>query len=59
MPRTTSPRSRSTSTPASKIVYEPTEAELEGIERRLQDAIEGRLPTDAEVEATFAKFRRG
>jgi len=42
-----------------KDVYEPTEAELEGIDCGLQDAIEGRFATDAEVEATFAKFRRG
>ena|SRR5579862_2198550 len=41
------------------VVYEPTEAEIEGIDRGLRDAIEGRFATDAEVEATFAKFRRG
>ncbi len=41
------------------VVYEPTEGELEGIDRGLRDSAEGRFATDAEVEATFAKFRRG
>jgi predicted transcriptional regulator len=40
------------------VVYEPTAAELEGIDRGLRDAAEGRFATDVEVEATFAKFRR-
>ena len=41
------------------VVYEPTEAELDGIDRGLRDAAEGRFATDAEVEAAFAKFHRG
>ncbi len=40
------------------VVYEPTPDELEGIDRGLRDAAEGRFATDAEVEAAFAKFRR-
>ena len=39
-------------------VYRPTEEELRGIDRGLRDAAEGRLATDAEVEAVFAKHRR-
>ena len=39
-------------------VYEPTDAELQGIDRGLRDAAEGRFATGAEVEAAFAKFRR-
>jgi predicted transcriptional regulator len=39
--------------------YEPTEAELEGIDRGLRDAAPGRFATDAEVEVAFANFRRG
>jgi predicted transcriptional regulator len=39
------------------VVYEPTEQELEGIDRGLRDAAEGRFATEAEVEAVFAKFR--
>jgi predicted transcriptional regulator len=39
-------------------VYEPTDAELEGIDRGLRDAAAGRFATEAEVEATFAKFHR-
>jgi predicted transcriptional regulator len=39
------------------VVYEPTDAELAGIDRGLRDAAEGRFATDAEVEAAFAKFR--
>jgi predicted transcriptional regulator len=35
------------------VVYEPTEAELEGIDRGLQHAAEGRFATDAEPEAAF------
>jgi predicted transcriptional regulator len=38
--------------------YEPSEAELEGIDRGLRDAAHGRFATEAEVEAAFAKFRR-
>jgi predicted transcriptional regulator len=38
--------------------YEPTAEELTGIDRGLRDAEQGRFATDAEVEATFAKFRR-
>jgi hypothetical protein len=40
------------------VTYEPTDAELAGIDRGLRDAEQGRFATDAEVEATFAKFRR-
>ncbi len=40
------------------IVYEPTDEELQGIDRGLRDANQGRFATDAEVEATFAKFHR-
>jgi hypothetical protein len=40
------------------VLYEPTGQELEGIDRGLRDAAEGRFATDAEVEAAFAKFRR-
>ena len=39
-------------------VYEATPEELEGIDRGLRDAAEGRFATDDEVEAAFAKFRR-
>jgi hypothetical protein len=38
--------------------YEPTPEELEGIDRGLRDAEQGRFATDEEVEASFAKFRR-
>lgn len=40
-------------------VYEPTPEELAGIDRGLRAANEGRFATDEQVEATFAKFRRG
>jgi hypothetical protein len=40
------------------IQYEPTPDELEGIDRGLRDAAQGRFATDAEMEAAFAKFRR-
>jgi predicted transcriptional regulator len=40
------------------VVYEPTAAELDGIDRGLRDVAEGRFASHAEVEATFAKFRR-
>ena len=39
------------------VVYEPTEQELEGIDRGLRDAAERRFATEAEVEAVFATFR--
>jgi predicted transcriptional regulator len=38
--------------------YRATRAELEGIDRGLKAAREGRFATDAEVEAVFAKHRR-
>jgi predicted transcriptional regulator len=38
--------------------YEPTQVELEGIDRGLRAAQEGRFATDQEVEAVLAKFRR-
>ena len=38
--------------------YSPTPEELEGIDRGLRAAAEGRFATDQEVEAVFAKFRR-
>ena len=40
-------------------VYRATREELEGIDRGLKAAREGRFATDAEVEAVFAKHRRG
>jgi predicted transcriptional regulator len=40
------------------VVYEPTDDELDGIDRGLRDAAQGRFATEAEVEAAFAKFRR-
>jgi predicted transcriptional regulator len=39
-------------------VYQPTPEELEGIDRGLSDASQGRYATEEEVEAAFAKFRR-
>jgi predicted transcriptional regulator len=41
----------------SKGEYEPTPAELAGIDRGLRDAADGRFATDAEVDAAFAKLR--
>ena len=41
------------------VVYEATDEELAGIDRGLRDADQGRFGTEAEVEAAFAKFRRG
>ena len=38
--------------------YQPTEAELAGIDRGLRDADQGRFATEAEVEAVFAKFSK-
>lgn len=38
-------------------VYHPTSEELEGIDRGLRDAEQGRFATEQEVEAAFAKFR--
>ena len=37
--------------------YEPTPAELAGIDRGLRDAAEGRFATDAQVDAALAKLR--
>jgi predicted transcriptional regulator len=42
----------------SADLYQPTAAELEGIEAGLRDADEGRFATDEEVAAVFAKHRR-
>jgi predicted transcriptional regulator len=39
-------------------VYHATPEELEGIDRGLKAAREGRFATDTEVEAVFAKHRR-
>jgi hypothetical protein len=39
-------------------VYHATSEELEGIDRGLKAAREGRFASDAEVEAVFAKHRR-
>ncbi len=39
-------------------VYHATPAELEGIDRGLKAAREGRFATDKDVEAVFAKHRR-
>ena len=39
-------------------VYHATPEELEGIDRGLKAAREGRFATDKEVEAVFAKHRR-
>jgi len=38
--------------------YDATDDELEGIDRGLHDAAEGRFATEEEVAATFAKYRR-
>lgn len=38
--------------------YDPTPEELEGIDRGLREAAEGRFATDREVEAVLAKLRR-
>ena len=40
-------------------VYRATREELDGIDRGLKAAREGRFATYAEVEAVFAKHRRG
>jgi hypothetical protein len=37
--------------------YEPTPAELAGIDRGLRDAAEGRFAVDAQVDAALAKLR--
>jgi hypothetical protein len=37
-------------------VYHPTPEELEGIDRGLRDAEQGRFASDEEVEATLAKL---
>ena len=39
-------------------VYHATPEELEGIDRGLKAAREGRFASDAEVQAVFAKHRR-
>jgi predicted transcriptional regulator len=39
-------------------VYHATPKELEGIDRGLKAAGEGRIATDQQVEAVFAKHRR-
>jgi predicted transcriptional regulator len=39
--------------------YVATAAELAGIDRGLADVAAGRIATDEEVEAVFAKHRRG
>jgi hypothetical protein len=39
--------------------YPLTEADKQAIERGLQAARDGEFATDAEVEAVFAKYRRG
>jgi predicted transcriptional regulator len=41
----------------SKGEYEPSEAELAGIDRGLQAATEGRFATDQQVDAALAKLR--
>jgi hypothetical protein len=38
--------------------YEATPEELDGIDRGLRDAAEGRFATPEQVEAVFAKHRR-
>ncbi len=38
--------------------YHATSEELAGIDRGLDDALQGRLATDEEVKAAFDKFRR-
>jgi hypothetical protein len=38
--------------------YEPSPAELAGIDRGLRDAAEGRFARDSDVEAVFAKLRK-
>ena len=39
--------------------YHPTPEELAGIDRGLRAVAEGRFATEKEVEAAFAKLRRG
>jgi predicted transcriptional regulator len=41
----------------SKGEYEPSEAELAGIDRGLQAAAEGRFATNEQVDAALAKLR--
>jgi predicted transcriptional regulator len=38
--------------------YRASAAEMQGIERGLRDAAEGRFVSEADVEATFAKYRK-
>jgi len=40
------------------VVYEPTAEEIEGIDRGMREAAQGRFASGEEVEAAFAKFRR-
>lgn len=40
------------------IAYKPSPEEIEGIDRGLRDAEQGRFATDEEIAAAFAKFRR-
>ena len=39
-------------------VYVASAAELAGVDRGLQDSVEGRFATDGQLEAVFAKHRR-
>lgn len=41
----------------TKGEYQPTPAELAGIDRGLRDAADGRFAKDAQVEAALAKLR--
>jgi predicted transcriptional regulator len=41
----------------TKREYEPTPAELAGIDRGLRDAAEGRFATEKQVAATLAEFK--
>jgi predicted transcriptional regulator len=41
----------------AKGEYQPTPAELAGIDRGLRDATEGRFATDKQVDAALAKLR--
>jgi predicted transcriptional regulator len=38
--------------------YRPTDAERAGIERGLREAEQGRFVSEADIKATFAKYRR-
>jgi predicted transcriptional regulator len=41
----------------SKGDYQPTEAEMAGVDRGLQAAAEGRFATDEQVQAALARLR--